>query len=140
MSQPKGAEAPVIRPLRTALGLALFLGLWLLDTPLRDAGGADGRAALAAGLTACMAFWWITEALPMYWTACLPLVVVPLSTIHGEGFSANATAAVSPYLDPYVFLFLGGMGIAAAMQQWNLHRRIALSIMTASRCNARNKP
>ncbi|MFO0690532.1 MAG: DASS family sodium-coupled anion symporter [Myxococcota bacterium] len=131
MSQPQHAEAPAIRPLRAALGAALFFGLWLLDTPLRDASGADGRAALAAALTACMAFWWIAEALPMYWTACLPLVVIPLSTIHGEGFAANASAAVLPYLDPYVFLFLGGMGIAAAMQQWKLHRRIALSIMSA---------
>ena len=41
--------------------------------------------------------------------------------------SAPTCAARSlPYVDPYIFLFLGGMGIAAAMQQWNLHRRIAL--------------
>jgi sodium-dependent dicarboxylate transporter 2/3/5 len=131
MSQPKRPEASAIRPLRAGLGVALFLGLWLLDTPLRAAGASDGRAALAAALTAWMAFWWISEAVPMYWTACLPLVVVPLSKIHGDGLLHNASAAVLPYLDPYVFLFLGGMGIAAAMQQWNLHRRIALSIMSA---------
>ena len=29
----------------------------------------------------------------------------------------------------YVFLFLGGMAIGAATEQWNLHRRIALNIM-----------
>ncbi len=121
----------MIRPLYVGLGLALFLAVWLVDSPLRDVGEFGARPALAAALTVLMAFWWISEALPMYWTACLPLVVVPLSNLHGETFAANAQNALLPYLDPYVFLFLGGMGIAAAMQQWNLHRRIALAIMSA---------
>ena len=43
----------------------------------------------------------------------------------------NAQRVVEPYFDAYIFLFLGGMCIAAAMQQWNLHRRIALVIMRA---------
>lgn len=121
----------MIRPIFVALGLALFLGVWLVDSPLQHVGEFGSRPALAAALTALMAFWWISEALPMYWTACLPLVVVPLSNLHGDGLLANAKSALLPYLDPYVFLFLGGMGIAAAMQQWNLHRRIALTIMGA---------
>ena len=48
------------------------------------------------------------------------------SSFFGED---NVRQSVLPYLDPYIFLFAGGMGIAAAMQQWNLHRRIALGIM-----------
>lgn len=125
------SSSPSIRPLFVALGVLLFLGVWLLDTPLRHVGEFGARPALAAALTATMAFWWISEALPIHWTACLPLVIVPLSGVHGDDAVANATHALLPYLDPYVFLFLGGMGIAAAMQQWNLHRRIALAIMGA---------
>lgn len=121
----------MIRPRLVAVGLLLFFGVWLLDSPLRHVGEYGARPALAAALTVLMAFWWISEAIPMNWTACLPLVVVPLSNLHGETFSPNAKSALLPYLDPYVFLFLGGMGIAAAMQQWNLHRRIALAIMSA---------
>lgn len=130
MSETARAAEMGIRPLRAAIGLALFLFLWLGDTPLRAAAGGDGRAPLAAALTALMAFWWIAEAVPMYWTACLPLLVLPFAGIQGEGLVPNVAGAVLPYLDPYVFLFLGGMGIAAAMQQWNLHRRIALAIMS----------
>src|SRR5262245_31766302 len=78
-----------------------------------------------------MATWWITEALPIAWTACVPLLVLPFASVYGEGIAANLLGAVAPYVDPYIFLFLGGMGIAAAMQQWNLHRRIALMVMRA---------
>jgi sodium-dependent dicarboxylate transporter 2/3/5 len=121
----------VIRARFVVLGLLLFLGVWLVDSPLRDVGEFGARPALAAAMTALMAFWWISEAVPMSWTACLPLLIVPFSKLHGEDFVPNAKSALLPYLDPYVFLFLGGMGIAAAMQQWNLHRRIALAIMSA---------
>jgi sodium-dependent dicarboxylate transporter 2/3/5 len=110
-------------------GLGVFAALLLLDTPLRHQGEHGSRPALAAALTLWMAVWWIAEAVPIQWTACLPLLVLPLGHVYGEDRLANAAGAALPYLSPYIFLFLGGMGIAAAMQQWNLHRRIALAIL-----------
>jgi sodium-dependent dicarboxylate transporter 2/3/5 len=110
-------------------GALLFVALLVIDTPLRHWGEFGSRPALAAALTALMALWWITEALPIYATACLPLLILPWGEVHGPGLAANALGALRPYVDPYIFLFLGGMGIAAAMAQWNLHRRIALGIM-----------
>ncbi len=118
-----------IKPIPFALGLAAFGSLALLDSPLRHVGEHGALPALAAGVTAWMAIWWIGEAVPLWWTALIPLVIYPLSRVHGEDFGANALGAFLPYVDPYIFLFLGGMGIAAAMQQWNLHRRVALGIM-----------
>lgn len=59
----------------------------------------------------------------------MPLVLFPLLGIFGAGLGQNVRQTVQPYVDPYIFLFAGGMGIAAAMQQWNLHRRIALGVM-----------
>src|SRR5690606_17445220 len=40
-------------------------------------------------------------------------------------------AASAPYADPIVFLFLGGFLIALAIERWNLHRRIALSVLAS---------
>ncbi len=111
------------------LGLALCGALLLLDTGLRREGG--GGAAAAAAVTALMASWWVFEALPIHVTALVPLVAFPLLGVAPGDLGARAAAAALPYVDPYIFLFLGGMGIAAAMQQWGLHRRIALTIMAA---------
>ncbi len=112
-----------------AAGLAAFAGLLGLDGPLHHLPGLGSRPALAAAVTALMAIWWLCEALPIHWTACVPLVVFPFSDVFASDGLANAQRAVLPYFDAYIFLFLGGMCIAAAMQQWNLHRRIALAIM-----------
>jgi solute carrier family 13 (sodium-dependent dicarboxylate transporter), member 2/3/5 len=112
-------------------GLAAFAVLLLVDSPLQQYGDYGARPARAAAVVACMALWWLTEALPIHWTACLPLVAFPLLGVFGPGLGANVAASVLPYVDPYIFLFAGGMAIAAAMQQHGLHRRIALSIMAA---------
>ncbi len=125
------------KPLPLLAGLGLFALPLVLDTPLRHWGEYGARPAVAAGLTLLMATWWISEAVRIEWTACLPLAVLPLTSVYGDGFGANLRGALLPYLDPYIFLFLGGMGIAAAMQQWNLHRRIALRIMCLVGSDAR---
>jgi sodium-dependent dicarboxylate transporter 2/3/5 len=108
-------------------GLVAFFLLAFLDTPLRHDPEFGARPAFAAGGAALMAIWWLTEALPIYVTACAPLVLFPLTGIFGPG--EGVKQSVLPYVDPYIFLFAGGMAIGAAMQQWNLHRRIALGIM-----------
>lgn len=122
-----------IRPWPLALGLlaglAAGLALALGDAELRAATGL--RPALAAGVAATMAFWWLTEALPIHWTACVPLLAFPALSILGPGLAVNLRGTAMAYLDPYLFLFAGGMGIAAAMQRWDLHRRIALTVMRA---------
>jgi sodium-dependent dicarboxylate transporter 2/3/5 len=112
-------------------GPVAFAALAFGDTPLAHWGEHGAKPAFAAGLTLWMAIWWISEAARIEWTACLPLLVLPFSSVYGDTPGPNLRGALRPYFDPYIFLFLGGMGIAAAMQQWNLHRRIALGVMRA---------
>lgn len=80
--------------------------------------GHAGR--LTAGLACTMAVWWMTEAIPVFATALLPVLVLPI------GQAASLEAATSPYADDLIFLFLGGFVLALAMQRTGLHRRIAL--------------
>jgi sodium-dependent dicarboxylate transporter 2/3/5 len=76
-----------------------------------------------------MAIWWLTEAIPISWTACLPLLLYPLCGVFGAGFISNLKTSAEPFVDAYIFLFLGGMMIGAAMEECRLHRRVALRIM-----------
>jgi len=110
-------------------GLSTFVILIVVDTPIKNYGAWEARPAMAAAVAALMAIWWLTEALPIYVTACVPLVLFPLLNVFGKGFGASLAETALSYLDPYNFLFAGGMCIAAAMQQCHLHRRIALNIM-----------
>lgn len=110
-------------------GLLVFLGLALLDSPLVHLPGFDRRPAFAAGVSLLMAVWWFTEAIPIHWTAMLPLLAFPALGVFGGGLSTGVTRTGAEYLNAYIFLFLGGMAVGAAMEQWNLHRRIALHLM-----------
>jgi len=78
---------------------------------------------ITAALGLLMAVWWATEAVPIAVTALLPLVCFPLFGV------ANIQDTAAPYANKVIFLFLGGFIVAFAMQRWNLHRRIALSVL-----------
>ena len=80
-------------------------------------------AARLLGVTVAMAILWFTEAMPLAVTSLVPLVAYPLLGILGS----KPTAA--EYINTYTFLFFGGLVIAASLERWNLHRRIALLVM-----------
>jgi sodium-dependent dicarboxylate transporter 2/3/5 len=80
-----------------------------------------GIAVLASATW--VAIWWITEALPIAVTALLPIVLFPLT--GGVGLSETTAS----YGHKYIFLFIGGFILAIAIEKWNLHRRIALTII-----------
>lgn len=81
---------------------------------------------VTAALAVWMAVWWMTEAVDLYATALLPLVVLPMSG------AAPIRTVAAPYAHELIFLFMGGFIIALAMQRWGLHRRFALKAMTVA--------
>ncbi|HEX5726761.1 MAG TPA: DASS family sodium-coupled anion symporter [Longimicrobiaceae bacterium] len=113
--------SPRLGRLGLILGPLLFAALLLLPPPA----GLSAAGWRAAAVGALMAVWWVTEAAPIPATSLLPLVLFPALGV------APIDAAAAPYANPLIFLFLGGFLLAAAMQRWGLHRRIALTVVGA---------
>lgn len=99
-------------------GPILFIAVLLIN-PF----GLDELANKVLSVAFLMITWWITEALPMPAVALLPLVLFPFMGI------AKISEAAAPYANEVVFLFMGGFMIGLGIEKWNLHRRIALSIV-----------
>lgn len=85
-----------------------------------------------AAIGILMAVWWATEAVPIAVTSLLPLALFPVLEV------VSIQDAAVPYGNKVLFLFLGGFIIAFAMQRWNLHRRIALTVLQAVGGNGRS--
>ena len=86
--------------------------------------GLSKQGWYAAAVTVFMGIWRITEAVPISVTALVPIVLFPLLGVQA------IAATTAPYANPLIFLFLGGFIIAIAMEKWDLHRRVALVIVS----------
>lgn len=114
--------------------VGLILGPLLVLTMLL-AGGPNELPPVAwitAAIGVLMAVWWATEAVPIAVTALLPIVLFPMFGI------ATIQDTVPPYANKVIFLFLGGFIVAFAMQRWNLHKRIALTVLQHAGGNGRS--
>src|SRR5688572_15209608 len=136
-----------VTPLRIVGFVAGILAFALVELLVP---GLSPPARHAGALAALMLAWWFTEALPIHWTGLVPLFLFPVfavfppRAIERERASLRAVLELTgvrdglvyewlrvldSYLDWNTFLFLGGMGIAAAMERWNLHKRLALNVL-----------
>ena len=77
-----------------------------------------------AGITLWMAIWWFTEAVHLAVTAFIPFLFIPLFGI------AESKIVAQQYSDSIIFLFLGGFMLAFAIEKYDLHRRIALKVLS----------
>lgn len=81
------------------------------------------HACKVLAIAGLMISWWVLEALPMPVVALVPIVLFPLFSLR------SLEETVAPYADKVIFLFMGGFMLGLAIEKWNLHRRIALSIV-----------
>lgn len=105
------------------LGPALFLLMLLFDRSQTVMEPAAWRVA-AVGLW--MAVWWSTEAVAVPVTAFLPMVMFPFLDV------ATITETSRHYANPVIYLFLGAFILAIAIERWQLHKRIALTILSVT--------
>jgi len=114
----KGFGSGTIERIGLAVGPAIFLLVFL--TPIFD---LAMPAKIVLGAALWMAVWWITGAVPLYVTAFLPLIIFPSAQIVPFG------QVTINYADRLVFLLLGGLILAKAIEKSGLHERFALTAL-----------
>ena len=143
---------PIVVPTRSKIGLWLGPLVFVYMLLFVDLDPGNPAVTRMAAIILLMAIWWITEAIPLFATALLPIVLFPLMGImrgrelsaarqidletatFTNGFSASDFDIIFPnvanqYMDWVILLFMGGFMIAVVVEKWNLHRRIALNIL-----------
>lgn len=82
-------------------------------------------AAMALAVVIWVAWWWITECIPLPVTSLLPFVLLPLAGVLETGQAAAALG------DNIIILFMGAFMLAKAVEASGVHKRIALGLIGA---------
>ncbi|RAL22711.1 SLC13 family permease [Thermoflavimicrobium daqui] len=109
---------------RQKVGLILGPLLFLLILIFGNFPGMGYEAKAVLASTVWIATWWVTEAIPIPATSLLPIILFPITKV------TEVKDVTADYGDTTIFLFMGGFIVALAMEKWNLHKRIALTIIS----------
>ena len=107
----------IVTSLLLLLGVVFYLPL-PENSPVME--GLDPtQVRLGLGFFVCIAFLWMTEALPLSITA---LLVPVLAVVMGLG---ELKASLASFANPLIFVFFGGFALASALSAQGLDRWLA---------------
>jgi solute carrier family 13 (sodium-dependent dicarboxylate transporter), member 2/3/5 len=106
-------------------GIALLAGPLVALPFLSGAllGDSNALACKMLGVSIWMALYWLTQPIPLAATSFLPLILYPPLAIMSPG------AVASMYFNDTIVLFIGTFVLGIALEKYNLHRRVALSLL-----------
>lgn len=85
--------------------------------------GMEPAAAWVLGVVVWVAWWWITEALPLPITSLLPFILLPMGGVLEFREASSALG------DHIIVLFMGAFMLAKAVEVSGVHRRIAFGLV-----------
>lgn len=117
-------------------GPSVFLVCVLWPTPPAMAEAAQRAGAslllspqLALGVLLWIGTWWITECVPPGVSALLAPII-----LSGAGILSWRESLTS-FMDPIIWIFIGGFALAQCFQKWGLDKRIALTFSSLYKGN-----
>ena len=107
--------------LKQQIGIVLGLSVFLILLVVQPPEGMNPLAMKAAAVSLLMAIFWVTEAISIFATSFIPVILFPLLGI------LDSKQIAASYGHHIVLLILGAFFVAKAIETNNLHKRIALA-------------
>lgn len=123
---PKALDGKRVALLAGPLVCALLLVLPPLPGAI-EAAEAVGAPSylypqLALGVLLWTAIWWVSECVPLGLAALVPPLVFSFAAI------VDWKTALRSFMDPIIWVFMGGFALAKAFSVWGLDKRVALKL------------